>query len=127
MATRPDKPKVVDEVWDDERVRSFLHADPADPCVDFYVLLKAYQGMRDHDFQRFIEFFIETGRDLDARNEQGHSLVNVITPHRHARPFIEIMLAAGASHAPAAEEAGTSDDNAHEEATPPQAVVQIKS
>jgi hypothetical protein len=97
MAERPDKPKVVDEVWDDDRVKSFLHADADVPCVDFYVLLKAYQGMRAHDFERFTGFFVEAGRDLDARNEQGQTLVTVITQHRHARPFIESLLAAGAA------------------------------
>ncbi len=97
MAERPDKPKIVDEVWDDDRVKSFLHADADVPCVDFYVLLKAYQGMRAHDFERFTEFFVEAGRDLDARNEQGQTLVTVITRHRHARPFIDPLLAAGAA------------------------------
>ena len=134
MAVRPDKPKVVDEVWDDDRVRSFLRADPAVPCVDFYVLLKAYQGMRAGDFERFVEYFVESGRDLDARNEQGQSLVTVITRHRHAGAFIQTMLGAGAAPTPARQGADASnDDNERDErderkdaTMPPAAVAQGK-
>jgi hypothetical protein len=123
MADRPDKPKVVDEVWDDDRIASFLHADPTDPCVDFYVLLKAYQGMRAHDFERFISFYVEAGRDLDARDERGQTLVEVITPHRHAGPFIERLLAAGAAPPRASGNGGSDQPRAYA----PEVVVQEKS
>lgn len=124
MADRPDKPKVVDEVWDDDRVRSFLHADATDASASFYVLLRAYRGMRAHDFERFITLFVESGGDLDARDEQGQSLVDVIASHRHARPFIDVMLAAGAAPVSASNDDPRTPDRA---ASAPGAAVQGKS
>ena len=60
---RPDKKKIVDEVWDDLRVKSFLRKSPpelpGDP--DFHVLLFAYQSMRAPDFGRFLQFFQDEG------------------------------------------------------------------
>ena len=93
-----DKAAVTDEVWSDERVRSFLQKDtsrlPGD--ADFQLLLHAYQSMRDFDFERFIGFFIADGHQLDAVNEQGQTFVDYVARHRKAGPFIEIMVNAGA-------------------------------
>lgn len=99
MATRPDKKQIIDEVWDDDRVRSFLHREGPDPRLDgdFFVLWKAYQSMRENDFRRFLHFFVEAGRDVDARNEHGETLAEMILSHRHAGPFIDALVAAGAT------------------------------
>lgn len=100
MATRPDKKQIIDEVWDDARVESFLYQQTPpgtniDP--DFFVLWKAYQGMRENDFRRFLRFFVAAGRNLDARNEWHETLAEMIGAHRHAGPFIEALVAAGAT------------------------------
>ena len=51
----PSQPQVTDEVWDDDRVKSFLSLEPnSTETADFYVLLKAYRGMRPEDFERFM-------------------------------------------------------------------------
>ena len=64
---RKDKQKVVDEVWTEERVRSFLEVRSHDGSSDdFHMLLKAYQSMRAADFELFVGFFVEQGRDLQA-------------------------------------------------------------
>ena len=96
---RPDKKSITDEVWDDARVRSFLTPQPpqGDDAADFTLLLNAYRSMRPDDFVRFVGFFREDGRDLDARNESGQTLIEFIGPHRHAAAFIDIMIAAGAA------------------------------
>lgn len=96
--TRPDKTKVIDEIWDEDRVASFLHAQPAapGPDADFFVLWKAYQGMRIGDFRRFLALFTAAGRDLDAVNERGETLATFIAPHRHAAEFIDALVASGA-------------------------------
>ena len=98
---RPDKKIITDEVWDDERVRSFLSARTPqggdDP--DFVLLLNAYRGMRVDDFSRFIRFYRDAQHDLNARNEIGQSFIEFIARHRHGRPFVEIMLAAGTTPA----------------------------
>lgn len=86
----PSQPSVTDEVWDDERIRSFLDIEPGDSeSADHHVLLKAYRGMRPEDFERFLKFFVEAGRDLDATDKSGRTLWEIIATHRHGAPFIE--------------------------------------
>lgn len=95
---RADKQKVTDEVWDDERVKSFLKPRPAlgKDSADFTLLLQAYQGMRPGDFDRFITFFVADHHDLDATNEQHETFVDYVSRHRNAGPFLAAMDAAGA-------------------------------
>jgi len=86
---RPTQPQVTDEVWDDDRVRSFLAISACgDEDPDFHVLLKAYRGMRSDDFERFLQFFNAAGRNLDARDRAGRTLWEIMATHRHAAPFI---------------------------------------
>lgn len=98
MANRPDKQKIIDEVWDEDRVRSFLHATPPDDRVaaDHFTLLRAYQSMRAGDFERFLRHFTAAGGDLDAGDEHGRTVAERIAGHRHARPFVEALVARGA-------------------------------
>lgn len=95
---RADKQKVTDEVWDDDRVRSFLkpRSPVGEDSADFTLLLQAYQGMRPGDFDRFIAFFTAESHDLDATNEQGETFVDYVARHRNAGAFVAAMLAAGA-------------------------------
>jgi hypothetical protein len=89
---RPDKEKVVDEVWDDARVESYLHKEPmAGETPAFSVLLNAYRAMRPADFRRFMEMYAAAGRDPAAPSASGETLRSTITPHRHAGPFLEIL------------------------------------
>lgn len=110
MATRPDKQQIIDEVWDDARVESFLHRDCHDPDLDpdFFVLWQAYQAMREGDFRRFLRMYVAAGRNLDAQNERGETLAEMIARHRHATPFIEALVAAGA-RAPSTQPARSGD------------------
>ena len=95
---RPDKAKVVDEVWDERRIRSFLDKAPlaAGMDADFSALLYAYRSMRPADFAVFIEWFREAGRNLEAKNDQGETLLDIIARHRLAQPFRDVLKAAGA-------------------------------
>ena len=95
----PDKPKVIDEEWSDERVKSFLAIKPYDSAInpDFNALLKAYQAMRAEDFERFIGFFVESGRDLNAQNEHGETMLGIISQHRRSTAYADTLRAAGAS------------------------------
>ena len=96
---RPDKAKVVDEVWDEQRIRSFLDKAPlaAGMDPDFSALLYAYRSMRPDDFEVFINWFRQAGRNLEAENDYGETLLDIIAEHRLAQPFREILQAAGAS------------------------------
>jgi len=95
---RPDKKKVTDEVWNDDRVREFLAREPysGSDHPDFVLLLNAYRGMRPEDFVRFIGFFLADGHDLDARNDAGETFSEHVARHRHARAFIDIIASARA-------------------------------
>lgn len=96
---RPDKEKVVDEVWDDERIRSFLGKQPMgeESSLDFSALLYAYRSMRPGDFARFIELFVAENRDLQAVGKDGQTLAQVIGAHRHGQPFLDILQRYGAA------------------------------
>ena len=95
---RPDKKIITDEVWDDERVRSFLapNTPQGGDASDFSLLLTAYRAMRIDDFARFVRFFVEDKHDLNATNESGQTFVEVIATHRHGKPFTDVMTTAGA-------------------------------
>lgn len=97
---KKDKAKVLDEVWDDDRVKSFLGktapaqsgaALPGDD--DFYVLRHAYQAMRPGDFDRFLGFYTDQGRDVRAKDDKGRTLADIIASHANATPFIELLNA----------------------------------
>ena len=93
---RPDKQKVIDEVWDDARIESFLDKAPmGDEDPDYSVLLYAYRAMRPGDFERFLARYRAAGRDPAARSRAGQTLAESIAPHRHAAPFLRVLQAAG--------------------------------
>ncbi|MCZ6889447.1 MAG: PA4642 family protein [Gammaproteobacteria bacterium] len=93
---RPDKAKVVDEVWDDDRIKRFLSKQPPDlpGDADFHVLLFAYQSMRAEDFGQFLKFFVADGRDVEAINGGGMSLKDYLARHTLAQPYIDLLSAA---------------------------------
>jgi hypothetical protein len=95
---KKDKQKVLDEVWTEERVRSFLDVRPHDGSDEnFHMLLKAYQSMRPSDFELFIEFFREQNRDINARDREGRSVYDIVSGHRRGAPYAAVLKAAGAS------------------------------
>ena len=94
---RKDKEKVLDEVWTEEHIRSYLRVRSYDGTDEnFHMLLKAYQSMRAEDFALFIEFFCAEGRDLNATGRDGRTVLELITTHRHGTPYADILRAAGA-------------------------------
>jgi hypothetical protein len=87
----PSQPSVTDEVWDDERVKSFLDMEAVhDESRDFHVLQKAYRGMRPEDFERFLRFFLDDGRDMNATDKRGRTLWDIIKDHRQGADFIQV-------------------------------------
>jgi len=89
---RPDKAKVVDEVWDDARIGEFLHkpAMNGEPLA-FSQLLNAYRGMRPADFERFLEAFTTAGGDVHATDSQGRSLLEHIESHEKSSEFRRLL------------------------------------
>ena len=86
----PSQRQVTDEVWDDDRVKSFLEMEAYSGNVDFHLLMRAYRGMRPADFERFLPFFIDANRDLDATDDQGRTLWSIIEGHRQGADFIAL-------------------------------------
>lgn len=94
---KKDKKKVLDEVWTEDHVRSFLNVRSHDGTPeDFHMLLKAYQSMRASDFELFVGFFRDQGRDLNATGKDGRTVLEIVSTHRHGVEYADILKAAGA-------------------------------
>ncbi len=96
MAERKDKKKVIGEPMTDEQIKVFLDF-PGEEGVstDFHVLEKAYRALRAEDFERFLAFFREQGRDVNARDPQGRTLLTHIEGHPKCQDYAEQLRAAG--------------------------------
>lgn len=91
------QPAVRDEWWSDERVKSFLALDTSkDEAPDFHILQKAYRGMVPEAFARFVEFFVEAGRNLNEPNMHGETILKIVSEHRNAGEYKTILEQAGA-------------------------------
>lgn len=94
----PDKPKVIGEEWSDDRVKSYLDLTPWDRSInaDYFVLSRAYESMRAEDFERFINFFVEARRDLNAEDEHGATILDRVARHRRSAEYAHALENAGA-------------------------------
>jgi hypothetical protein len=98
MSLKKDKQKILGEVFDDERVKSFLeYLAPEDVSRDFHLLEKAYRGMNIDNFISFIDFFKQAGYDLNATNPEGLTIVQIMSQHRQGLDYAAAMVTAGAS------------------------------
>lgn len=88
------QPATFNEPWSDERVFAYLqHQPPAGMNADFAVLYNAYKHMRPHDFERLLTQFKADGRNVNAANEDGLNLMEVIAAHpRHNAEFIQLLV-----------------------------------
>ena len=94
---KKDKEKVIDEVWTEDHVRSFLRVRPHDGTDEnFYMLLKAYQSMRVSDFELFVGFFCTAQRDINATGKDGRTVLDIVATHRHGADYADILRSAGA-------------------------------
>ena len=97
MSLKKDKQKVLGEVFSDTQVKTFLDFQaPAGVNADFHCLEKAYRGMVAENFVTFLGFFKEAGRDINATNPDGESLLTIMRQHAQSEDYIEAMVAAGA-------------------------------
>ena len=89
---RKDKKQVIGEAIADEPIKLFLSVEPADATPpSLHKLVKAYRGLRIDDFGRFLTFFKEAGYDLDGKDEQGQTFVDIIKDQRNADEYIELI------------------------------------
>ncbi|MFV8820112.1 PA4642 family protein [Haliea sp. E17] len=95
---KKDKQKVIDDVWTEDHVRSFLDVRPHDGSDEnFFMLLRAYQSMRAEDFELFIGFFSAQNRDINARGKDGRSVLEIVSEHAKGGDYAAILKAAGAA------------------------------
>jgi hypothetical protein len=98
MSLKKDKQKVLGEVFDDERVKSFLdHLPPEGVSRDFHLLEKAYRGMNIDNFVTFVGFFKQAGLDLEATNPDGINIVQIMNQHQQGVDYAQVLIKAGAS------------------------------
>jgi len=92
------QPAVRDEWWSDERVKTFLDMETSqDESPDFHVLQKAYRGMVPEAFERFVRFFLEAGRNINEANQQGATILKIVSEHRNSSEYADILKKAGAN------------------------------
>lgn len=93
----PSQPKVEGEEWSDDRIKAFLDLQPRDETnADYHVLKEAYQYMTPEFFARFVPFFVEAKRDINAKNSQNESLSERIKGFAKATPYLQVLSANGA-------------------------------
>lgn len=99
MALRKDKKQVIGEDMTDAQVRHFLVSEPpAGVDRDFHCLERAYRGLRAHDFERFLAFFVAEGRNVRAADPQGRLLAELIARHANAEDYIAALARVGATN-----------------------------
>ncbi len=97
MALKKDKQKVLGETFSDDRVREFLQVENiGDTDPDYTALERAYRGMKADNFETFITFFVEEGRNINSANAEGLTFLQTISKHRHAAPYITALKNHGA-------------------------------
>ena len=97
MSLKKDKQKVLGEVFDDARIKTFLDYQAyGDDNPDFHVLEKAYRGMKSENFATFVGFFKEDNRDINAVGPEGKTILTVVKQHRLGSDYETTLIAAGA-------------------------------
>ena len=97
MTIKKDKQKILGEVFDDERVKSFLNYLPPEGIdPDFHLLEKAYRSMNIDNFVTFLDFFKQAKHDINARNPEGLSLAAILGQHSNSGPYLQALIGAGA-------------------------------
>ena len=87
-----------DEEWSDERLKAYLELlPPSGMPRDYAILLKAYRGMTAELFARFIPFFIEAGKNINAKLPDGSTFLDLVREHRRSGEYAAILEQAGAS------------------------------
>lgn len=95
MVLKKDKEKVLDEVWTEARVESFLRVEPPTGVDrDFHRLHKAYQSMRADNFESFVAMFIADNGNVNATNPEGETVLAIASQHRNSETQVTVLTAA---------------------------------
>lgn len=94
---KKDKKKVIGEELSDARLQELLSlspptdAPPTDENRAFHILIRAYRSLREDDFDRFIRFYTETSLELNPCDRFGNTLLEVLSAHHHATPYLKSL------------------------------------
>lgn len=92
-----DKEKVIGEELDATKVARFLEMQPyGDENADFHVLVKAYRGLPGEAFERFLQTFKESGRDINAKDAKGRTLLQLAAENVRHPEYVDILKNHGA-------------------------------
>ena len=84
------------EEWSDDRLKSFLDLEPpASLPAEYNILLKAYRGMTAELFSRFLPLYLESGRDINVKLEDGSTFLDLVAQHRKSADYAEALKANG--------------------------------
>lgn len=90
------QPAKFGEEWNDDRVKGYLNRLPPEgENADFNVLYTAYKHMRANDFERFLVFFLADGRDVNATNSDGKTLLDLAKEHPTSNEFVTVLSNVG--------------------------------
>jgi len=94
MTLKKDKAKVLGETFDDDRIKTFLDVQaPEGMNSDYFILERAYRSMIPENFSTFVGFFVEQGRDINSKNDQGLSLLQVVKQHKNGTEYADALIA----------------------------------
>ncbi len=92
ITKKKDKKVIEDEQRSDNQLRFFLNVQPpAGVDADFHVLEIAYRNMKPDEFERFVGFFREEGRNTAARNSAGQTMADVLAEHRLGGAYSQFL------------------------------------
>jgi len=92
-----DKEKVIGEELDETKVARFLEMQPkGDESADFHILTKAYRGLPAEAFARFLQLFQDQGRDINARDTKGRTLLQLVLENTGHPEYAEVLKRFGA-------------------------------
>lgn len=86
------------EEWSDERLKACLDVLPPEGMPrEYNILLRAYRGMTEELFERFIVFYGEAGLDINVSLKDGSTFLDLVSRHRKSAGYAEILKRAGAT------------------------------
>lgn len=89
---KKDKKRIEDEQWSEEQLLGYLDIetfDGTDP--DFHCLYQAYTRMNASVFEVFIDRFKDAGRNLNAQNETGQTLADIVAGHKKSNEYLCVL------------------------------------
>jgi len=89
---KKDKQKVLDEVFTEAMLQSFLMKPvPSQDSDDFRRLLFAYRGMPVEAFEAFLMLFEAAGHNLNAKDHQNRTFLEYIERFKSHAPYAEVL------------------------------------